>query len=56
VNGLKFLSDSSQILSVGNDNKIHLWNIGGGINMNTMVWYIYIIYKTYKTYIIYIFF
>jgi DNA excision repair protein ERCC-8 len=37
VNGLKFLSDSSQILSVGNDNKIHLWNIGGGINMNTML-------------------
>eukprot|EP00833_Pecoramyces_ruminatium_P008657 jgi/Orpsp1_1/1182689/evm.model.c7180000082237.1 len=39
INGIKFLSDSSQILSIGTDSKIHLWNIGGGKNMNTMLDY-----------------
>ncbi|ORX87674.1 WD40 repeat-like protein [Anaeromyces robustus] len=37
VNALKFLSDGSEILSVGTDSKIHLWNIGNEKNVNTML-------------------
>jgi len=37
INGLKFLSNGSHLLSNGGDSKIHLWNIGNGTNMNTML-------------------
>jgi len=39
VNGLKFLSDGSHIVSFGGDSKIHLWDIGNVTNMNTMLDY-----------------
>lgn len=37
INGIKFLSNGSEIVSIGSDSKIHLWNIGNGIKMNTML-------------------
>ncbi|ORX46676.1 WD40 repeat-like protein [Piromyces finnis] len=39
INGLKFLSNGSHIISFGCDCKIHLWNISDPVKMNTMLDY-----------------